>query len=244
MSLFSREKNPSSQATLVAPPTRSRLFTELLDTNHDAWMVSREGGKFTFYREVGNGRAHVPFGSIVLTTGPGISQTLDFYSAKGKRSLLASYGHEVATAAQCLMDREYAISLFNGLAHTLRCQDWDHKLSFMGTEVSERRAELRAGTPAFQRLVGSVQWGAPPESTVFLKNLAYKHRCVLAVSQFDHHSPLIECRSTYPRMIEATFFSTRLTSGLDVITNPMATLVVEHNRNLERRYGEFGGDEW
>jgi hypothetical protein len=242
MSLLLSERKNHSQTTGLVAPARSRLFTELLDANHDAWRVLRDGDTWTFYREIGDGRAHLPHGSIVLSTGPGTPQTLDFFCSKGRRSLVVSYGDEVAAAAQCLMEREHAIALFNGIASRGTCQNWDHKLSFIGIEVSERCAELRAGTAIFKRLAGDAKAGAVLGSSAAATKIGMKQRLGLAVSQHENHSPFMECHITYPRPIQARFFSSRLAVGLEAITNPMAALVIEHNRNLEQRYGEFDGE--
>jgi hypothetical protein len=178
----------------------------------------------------------------VLSTGPGTPQRLDFFCSKGRRSLVVSYGDEVAAAAQCLMEREHAIALFNGIASRGNCQHWDHKLSFIGIQVSERCAELRAGTAIFKRLAGDAKAGAVLGSSAAATKIGMKQRLGLAVSQHEHHSPLMECHITYPRPIQARFFSSRLAVGLEAITNPMAALVIEHNRSLEQRYGEFDGE--
>jgi hypothetical protein len=69
-----------------------------------------------------------------------------------------------------------------------------------------------------------------------------KQRVGLAVSQHEHHSPFMECHITYSRPIQARFFSSRLAVDLEAITNPMAALVIELNRSLEQRYGEFDGE--
>jgi hypothetical protein len=236
MSLFSSLQKRSSLLPSTDQPVRSRLFREILDANHDAWDVSCKNGTWTFYREIGTSRNRLPFGSIVLTTGRGITPSVDLYSARGKRSLLSSYHPECAVAAQSLMDREYILSLFNGLARTASCRDWDRMLSFNGPVVVERHARVRSGTNALRCLVGGAMWSANPTAAPCQRSFASLHKCALSVSQYDQGSPVIECRITYPRAIEAKFVSSRLLSGLDALTNPLASLGVEHNRSLERRY--------
>jgi hypothetical protein len=244
MSLLANDTKFSKPATIPVAPARSRLFAELLDSNHDAWRAFRDGEKWTFYREIGDGRPHLPYGAVVLTTEPGKPQTLDFFSTKGKRSLLATYADEVGAAAQQLIEREHIIALFTHLARQLECQSWDHKLSFCGAQVSERCVELQVGTPTYQRLVGDMKARTAPRTAVGLSHPARTQKLGLSVSQHEQNPPFVECCITYPRPIQARFFSFRLAGGLDVITNPMASVVTEHNRNLEERYGECDGERW
>ena len=63
----------------------------------------------------------------------------------------------------------------------------------------------------------------------------------LMVSQFDNEIPRAHCLISYPRTIEATFFSSRLREGLNDITEGMVSLIVRHNRSTEaHRFGGYG----
>jgi hypothetical protein len=226
-------------------PQQSRLFRELLDTNHDAWRVTRKDRAWGFYREIDYGHKSLPFGSVVLTTEPGKPLTFDFYSGRGKHSLLNTYGDEVAHAAQTLIDREYIISLFTKYGRELSSKNWDHHLSFSGEQVTERSAQLRVGTPAHERIVGL----APPRSSRLAEYRAtgivgMPRHPGLMVSQHEGDVPFVECLVSYPRTIEATFFSSRLRVGLYAITEAMASLVIEHNRSVEGREGFTGPSAW
>ena len=229
-----------SQLAVPTAPTTSRLFTELLDLDHDAWRVSRIEGKWIFYREVGGDRSSIPLGSVVITTEPGKPPTLDFYSARGKRSLVTTYADELPGAISLLVEREHVISLFTKLARGLDSAHWDNYLTFCGANVMERRSSLSAGTDAYLHLVGDAKSLilAPTPENSFPTKLRYPAGIV--VSQYEHETPLMQCSITYPRAIEATFFCSRLTKGLDLITETMVSLVIQHNRNLEERYREPG----
>ena len=104
----------------------------------------------------------------------------------------------------------------------------------------ERRSSLSAGTDAYLHLVGDAKSLilAPTPENSFPTKLRYPAGIV--VSQYEHETPLMQCSITYPRAIEATFFCSRLTKGLDLITETMVSLVIQHNRNLEERDREPG----
>jgi hypothetical protein len=244
MSLLANDRRNLPHTFGLVAPARSHLFSELLDANHDAWRVLRKGDTWTFYREIGEGRVHLPLGAVTLTTGPGVQQTLDFVSTKGTRSLLPTYGPEVAAAAQHLMDREYCVELFSRLARMSTSSFWDYKLSFCGARVTERYAKLRESTPIFQRVAGDAnEIGIARGSSCFSYH-GPTQRPGLVVSQHEQKRPLIECYITYPRPITMRFFSSKLTVGLEAITNPTASLVLELNGNLEQGYREFGTGDY
>lgn len=229
------KKDPSQLASPTAPAT-SRLFSELLDLNHDAWRVSRNNGKWFFYREVGGGLSSSPQGSVVITSEIGKPQTLDFYSAKTKRSLLNTYADEVPRALRILIEREHIISLFTKLARGLDSTNWDNNLTFCGVNVVERRVSLRVGTHPYARLIGDAKsWmNGPALENTFSSQL--RNPPGIVVFQREHKAPYVQCAISYPRAIEANFFSSRLMKGLDAVTEPIVSLVVKHNRNLEERY--------
>ncbi len=224
-------------------PVQSKLFNELLGPNHDAWRVVRKERAFSFYREIAHDHPRLPFGSIVLTTEPGRPQTFDFYSGRGKHSLLETFGDEVPRAAQILMDREHIISLFTKCAVDMSRSNWDHHLSFSGDQLKERCAILRHGSPIFNRLVGVthsrfIRPAGGREEISLPRNHAG-----LVVSQIEHDVPSVRCLISYPRTIETTFFSSRLTAGLNAITGEMVELITELNRSVDGRgfldSGEF-----
>jgi len=53
---------------------------------------------------------------------------------------------------------------------------------------------------------------------------------------------MARCLISYPRTIEAIFFSSRLTVGLDAITGAMVELITELNRRVEGRGFVDGGE--
>ena len=211
----------------------SRLFSELLDTNHDAWRVFRDGPKWTFYREVGGRGSRAPLGAVVITSEPGKPQTCDFYSARGKRSLLTTYGDEVPRAAQTLIERERVITLFSKLASSLDAANWDHNLSFCGVAVLERRVQLRSGTRAFQQLVGDVKGRMTVSPSGGFRALPTIGTPGISVSEHEGTAPYVQCSITYPRPLNVTFFSSRLREGVHAITDRMVSMVVEHNRSVQ-----------
>lgn len=225
-------------------PRGSKLFSELLDPNHDAWRVSRQGARWTFYREVGEEERGLPLGAVVLTSEPGRPQTLDLYSSKGRRSLVQSYGEELPRAAQLLIDRERVLALFTKLAYYLDAPSWDHCLSFAKVEVTDRRVALRSTCAAYERLVGDLRSRVGVGANGSFKAMSFTNLPGLVVSEHEGQSPLMECSITYPRPIELRFYSNRLREGLHAITHTMVSLVVEHNRNLEGRVAESDSDEW
>lgn len=235
MSLEPLKVSLISPLTTLSGPSRSRLLSELLDANHDAWHVGRKGHSWSFYREIGHEHPLLPFGSVVLTTAIGKPQTFDFYSGRGKRSLLTTYGEEVAHATQTLTDREYVISLFTTCAREPGASTWDHRLRFCGDHLTERCVSLRYGTAIYDRIVGAPR----PQ----LSRLSIKHERLvppriqagLFVSQHDNDVPMARCLISYPRTIEATFFSSRLRAGLEAITGNKVSLIAELNRSAARR---------
>ena len=234
------QNNDSRPRTLPA----SRLFSELLDPNHDAWRVFKNGQQWVFYREIGARAGLFPAGSIVLTTEVGKPQTLDLYTAKGRRSLMASYSDEVPRAAQELIDRERVISLFSKLAYYLDPSSWDHSLSFAGVDVTERRVALRSDTPVYERLVGDVKSRLVGAPGGIWKALPHSGSPGMRVSEYDGAAPLVEYDFAYPRPINGRFFSSRLRQGLHPIPHQMVSLVVDHNRSLEGRKNSSGCDDW
>lgn len=222
----------------------SRLFSELLDPNHDAWRVFKNGHQWAFYREIGGRAGTIPAGSVVLTTEVGKPQTLDIYTAKGRRSLMTTYADEVPSAAQELIDRERVLSLFSKLAYHLDPSSWDHNLSFAGVEVTERRVALRADAPVYDRLVGDAKARLVGASGSAWRALPHSGSPGLRVSEYEGAPPLVEYDLAYPRAIHGRFFSSRLRQGLHSITYQMVSLVVEHNRSLEGRENSSGCDDW
>ena len=230
----------------VVPPPRSttrsdaratsssRLLAELLDANHDAWRVFRDFDRWTFYREVGGSGSSAPLGAVVLTSERGKPQTFDFYSARRKRSLLVSYGDEVSSAVQTLVERERVISLFTKLSHRLDARSWDHYISFSGVAVVERRVQLRPDSEAYHKLVGDVRGRVMVSPGGSVRALPPLGSPGVTVSEHEGAAPFVHCSITYPRPLQMTFFSSRLRVGLHVITDGMVSLVVEHNRSVER----------
>lgn len=243
MSLAVTTSSRTSIAGGALPPVQSNLFHELLGPNHDAWRVMQRDRAYSFYREIGHDHPRLPFGSLVLTTEPGRPQTFDFYSGRGKHCLLGTYGDEVPRAAQILLDREHIISLFTKAASDLSRKNWDHHLSFSGDQLKERGASLRHGSPLFERIVGTThtRFRRPPAGAEELS--LPRIQAGLVVSQVEHDSPMVRCLISYPRTIEATFFSSRLTVGLDAITGEMVELITELNRSVDGR-GFAGGGEF
>ena len=242
MSLAAHKTSPTASPVNSGAPAQSHLFAELLSPNHDAWRVVRRDRAFSFYREIGHDHHLLPFGSIVLTTEPGRPQTFDFYSGRGRHSLLATYGDEVPRAAQILMDRERVISLFTKSAVVLSRKNWDHHLSFSGDQLKERCAALRHGSPLFERVVGATHTGFRPSSAGAEEISLPRIQAGLVVSQVEQESPMARCLISYPRTIEAIFFSSRLTVGLDAITGAMVELITELNRSVEGRGFVDGGE--
>ena len=230
-----------SEFPTVGRPLQSKLFRELMDADHDAWHVGRKGRAWTFYREIERGHSRLPHGAVVITTEPGKPQTFNFYSRRGSHSLIQTYGDEVAHAAQVLMDRERIIAMFSTCAASLSSQHWDQHLSFSGSQVTERTAKLRIGTPVYEKIVGT---GCSRFSRAAFRRGELrmpKAEPGLMVSQFDNDVPLAQCLISYPRTIEATFFSSRLREGLNDITEGMVSLIVGHNRTIEeQRLGWYG----
>lgn len=242
--MFQAVQRPSAQAL---PPShggarQSALFTELLDSNHDAWRVTRKDHVWCFYREVGDGANSLPSGCVVIKNSPGQSLRCDFYTSGGKHSLVNTYGDEVVRAAQRLIDREYIIALVTKSARGVGIDNWNHSLSFSGSQVTERSAQLRGGTPLYDRIVGSdwpaIQRAAPCHGRTVL---ARPLQPGLVVSQHENDVPVVRCLISYPRLIETTFASLRLRAGLYAVTEEMASLVVENNRAVEEQR-DFGGD--
>lgn len=227
----------------LSPPT-SRLFSELLDANHDAWRVFRNGQLWTFYREIGRPAGGLPTGAVVLTSEVAKPQTCDLYTSKGRRSLVASYSEEIPKAVQALIDRERVISLFSRLAYCLDPSSWDHNLSFSGVDVIERRVALRSDVPAYERLVGDAKGRMVSGGRGSVRSLPHSGGPGLRVSEFDTSSPLVEYDLTYPRHISGRFLSSRLRQGLHSITHQMVALVVDHNRALERSGNDSDCDHW
>jgi hypothetical protein len=209
------------------------LFSELLDENHDAWHVVRKGMAWSFYREIGHDHPRLPFGSIVITTEPGKPQSLDFYSTRSRHSLIQTYGDEVARAAQVLMDRERLIEMFNKCAVSLSSKHWLQNLGFNGSHVTERTAKLKMGTPIYEKIVGTACSRFSRASFRRGELRMPKVEPGVMVSQYDNEIPRAECLISYPRTIEATFFSSRLQTGLNHITEAMVSLIVRHNRAVE-----------
>ncbi len=226
-----------------ALPT-SRLFSELLDINHDAWRVFKNGNQWTFYREIGEQPGLYPSASIVLTTEVGKPQTLDLYTRRGRRSLMTSYGDEVPRAAQELIDRERIISLYSKLAYHLDPSSWDHNLSFAGVDVTERRVALRSDAPVYGRIVGDIKARLVGGARGTWKTLPHSGVPGIKVSEYEGGPPLVEYDLTYPRPLAGKFFSTRLRQGLHYITCQMVSMVVDHNRGVERREKRSDCDEW
>ena len=222
-------------------PRSSRLMAELLDSNHDAWRVFRCQSAWTFYREVGDGGGALPLGAVVMKTAPGQSQSIHFHSAHGSRSLIHSYGDEVPRAIQLLIDRERLISLFTRASFDSDPRMWDHSLSFSGTEVSERRVSLRGDAPLFERLVGNARSRISGFAGTRGQSSSSAVAPGIAVFEHDGQPPTVECSIIYPRPINLIFHSSRLRIGLNALTNGMVSLVVEHNRSVERR---VTGADW
>lgn len=242
--MFQAVQRSSAQ---VLPPShgaarQSALFAELLDENHDAWRVARKDHVWCFYREVGDGGSSLPSGCVVLTSSPGKPLSCDFYTSGGKHSLINTYGDEVVRAAQSLIDREYIIALITKSARGLGIDNWNHSLSFSGSQVTERSAHLRGGTPIYDRIVGS-DWPAMQRVAPFYGSSlsARRHQPGLVVSQHENDVPVVRCLISYPRLIETTFASSRLRTGLYAVTEEMASLVVENNRAVEEQR-DFGSD--
>ena len=235
-----KTSDPSPQRSSCAP-LQSNLFVELLSPDHDAWRVVRKDRTYSFYREIGHEHPRLPFGSIVLTTQPGKPQSFDFYSGRGRRSLLNTYGDEVQQAAQILLDREYIIALFTRAAVANNQRNWDHHLTFSGDQLTERSTSLRAGAPLYEKLVGNTYLpGTPSSSTHGTLSLPH-NQAGIVVSQRENDAPIARCLISFPRMTELTFVSSRLNAGLDAITGEMVGLITELNRSVEnRRYFDEG----
>jgi hypothetical protein len=235
MSLAVQTTSHTQNLPAIGRPLQSRLFQELLDRDHDAWHVVRNGRAWSFYREIGHDHPRFPFGSIVLTTEPGKPQSLDFFSGRGRHSLIQTYGPEIAHAAQTLMDRERILEMFNKFAATLSSKHWDQHLSFSGSQLTERTAKLRVGTPTYERIVGTAC--SRFSRRAFRRGELSMPQTPpgLMVSQFDNEAPLAQCLIAYPRTIEAAFFSSRLREGLYDVTGSMVSMIVRHNREAERQ---------
>lgn len=235
--------NPTTVESLatMSGPLPSRLISELLDGNHDAWRVCRQGRSWTFYREIGHGHPRLPFGAIVLKTEPGKPQTFDFYTSRGKRSLLPTYGEEVCRAAQALMDREYVIGLFTKCAVDLSSKNWDHQLSFCGDQLKERSARLRYGTDLYDRIVGTPLGRFSKHPTGGDEAAHPRKAPGLVVFQRENDVPWVQCLISYPRRIENSFYSSRLTEGLEAVTGEMVSVITELNRSVDNgRYFDGG----
>ncbi len=235
MSLAAHKTSPTASPVNSGAPAQSHLFAELLSPNHDAWRVVRKDRSYTFYREVGHDHPRLPFGSIVLRTEPGRPLSFDFYTGRGRRSLLPTYGDEVRQAAQILMDPEYIIALFTKSAVRHSQKSWDHHLSFSGEQLTERSTTLRHGSPLYQRIVGSTHLSLSSLSVGRGELSLPRNEAGLVVSQRERQTPLVRCLISYPRKIEMNFFSSRLTEGLDAITSEMVCLISQLNRGVEER---------
>lgn len=233
--------SPASSAPSCAP-AQSSLFAELLSSNHDDWRVVRKERAHSFYREIGHDHPRLPFGSLVLTTEPGKPQTFDFYSARGRYSLLRTYGDEVRHAAQILMDREYIISLYTRSAANRAQQNWDHHLSFSGEQLTERSTTLRYSAPLYQKIVGSTHFALTPPPAGRCDISLPRHQAGLVVFQRENEVPVARCLISYPRKMEMTFSSSRLSQGLDAITGEMVGFISELNRDVENRRFLDSGD--
>jgi hypothetical protein len=242
--MFQAVQRSSSQVLplLHGVARQSALFTELLDSNHDAWRVIRKDHVWCFYREVGDGESSLPSGCVVIKNSPGQSLRCDFYTSGGKQSLLNTYGDEIVRAAQSLVDREYIIALVTKSARGLGIDNWNHSLSFSGSHVTERCAHLRGGTSLYDRIVGS-DWAASQRAALShgISLSALRLQPGLVVSQRDNDVPIVRCLISYPRIIETTFASSRLRAGLYAVTEEMVSLVVENNRAVEEQW-DFGSD--
>ena len=228
-------------ASSLGVARQSALFGELLDMNHDAWRVTRTGHDWCFYREVGHGESSLPFGCVALKSSPGQPLSCDFYTSGGRHSLLNAYGDEVARAAQSLIDREYLIALVTKGARGLGSDNWNLSLSFSGSHVTERSAQLREGTSVYERIIGSGLPTTPRPAPCQPRAKEHRQQPGLFVSQHEQDVPVVRCLISYPRTIEATFASSRLRAGLYAVTEEMASMVVEHNRAVEEQR-EFGSD--
>lgn len=241
MSLVVHKTPTPSLAETSCSPAPSNLFTELLGPNHDAWRVVRKDRCFSFYREVGHDHPRLPFGSIVLTTEPRKPQTFDFFTASRKYSLLTTYGDEVRQAAQVLMDREYIIALFTNSAVRESAKNWDHHLSFSGEQLTERSTTLRHGSPLYQKIIGTTYLPLSPLARARGELALPRYQAGLVVFQREAEAPFVRCLISYPRKMEMTFSSSRLTQGLDAITGEMVCYISELNRSVDnRRYLDSG----
>jgi len=232
---------PTPTRESLCAPARTALFTELLNDNHDAWKVARKERAYSFCREFGHDHPLLPFGLLVLTTEPGKPQTFDFYSARGKHSLLTTYGDEVREAAQILMDREYIIALYTKSAIQHGQENWEHHLSFSGDQLTRRTTTLKHRAPLFDKIVGSTfnPLSSSPVGTGALSLPRY--RAGLVISQHENEVPVVRCQISYPREIEMTFSSSRLCKGLDAITGEMVSFISDLNRRVEtQRYLDEG----
>jgi len=235
MSLSVQRTEKFSELPTVGRPLQSKLFDELLDRDHDAWHVGRKGCAWSFYREIERGHSRLPHGAVVITSEPGKPQTFNFYSRRCSHSLIQSYGDEVAHAVQVLTDRERIIDIFTKCAASLSSQNWDQYLSFSGSQVTERTVKLRMGTPVYEKIVGTACSRFSRAAFRRGELRIPKAEAGLMVSQFDNEVPRAHCLISYPRTIEATFFSSRLREGLNDITEEMVSLIVRHNRTIEEQ---------
>lgn len=219
----------------------SRLFSELLDSNHDAWKIERPRERWFFYREVGGTNSHFPPGSVVISERTGSVATCDFYHSRGRHSLLETFQQEVPQAIDILLSRERCIALFNGLAHTSPKKLFDHSLGFCGEKVTNRIVRLRTDTSVYEHLVGNTHTDLYPSSTSGahfhgLKRSSNALSAGIMVSQHGDDIPKIECSLNYPRPISLQFSSARLWTGVHAVTDSLALLVTEHNREVEQRF--------
>jgi hypothetical protein len=143
------------------------------------------------------------------------------------------------------MDREYVIALFSRCAQGRVRELWNHSLSFAGAHVTERSAQLRPGTPIYERIVGC---DLPPIPRVVARSERAEHtrrpEPGVFISQSGDESPTIQCLIAHPRTMDLTFSSLRLRPGLHAITKRMASLISESNRRVEEQR-EFGSEsDW
>jgi hypothetical protein len=213
----------------------SRVISELLDLDHDAWKIQLNGHRSTFYRETGGKGSVLPFGAIAITSAPYKPQKMTFHCAAGTHSILEAYRDDLPEMVDTLLSRERAISLFNGLARTIHSTHWEHNLGFAGTLVTKREIRLRSDAPLFQKLVESL----PPLATLPLLGASKPHPerapAGIVVEQLEGAAPVMRCTLNYPREISLTFQSARLWKGLRAVTDTLVNLVVEHNRELAER---------
>ena len=222
----------------------SLLFSELLDQNHDAWRVFRNGNGWVFCREIGDTTRGLPSGMVVLAVENNKAPAIHLYTNKGRRSLITTYGDELPAAIQLLVDRERIIGIFTKLAHTLAPSSWDHNLSFSKLDVTERHVALRSSEAAYEHLVGDIKGRMPVTSGSAFKTIMPAYSRGISVSEFDGGVPFVEYSITYPRPLTGRFFSNRLRDGLNATTQQMVSLVLEHNRTVEGRVADSSREEW